>query len=168
MLSMVNRPLFVVCFLLLAIPLFATPTPAGAQTSPIHDNAITSVDEIIDVDCPEVGLAEPVQLTGQLHTVLHENTNPQGRTHWRLHMQFRQVTGIGLRTGDHYEVRHLTNEFYHLMPEAYPYNAMFQERKAIRNVERGFTLSATAQIHLTFNANGEMTVALQNFRVECR
>lgn len=138
--------------------------PALAKAGTFTDSYEEPVDLVVFVACAANGAGEWVELTGTLHFLFHTTIDNQGGFHSKFHFQSRGITGLGLTTGDKYQginvLQGTTNG-----------NVGFTQtlENNFRIVGQGpgnnFWLHQT--IHVTFNANGEVTASVENVRSGC-
>jgi hypothetical protein len=111
---------------------------------------------------------EFVRITGgTLKQVFHITADAAGGFHLVVHNNFTQVTGVGLTSGDAYRFQGSnTQELYARGP--FPFESNLIANGILINKESGGVQHGETLIHLTVNANGEVTAELVSFRVDCR
>ena len=111
---------------------------------------------------------EQIQLQGTLHFVVQGGEVADApRQHAVNHLNSQRLTGIGLTTGQLYNVNFITNNVFN----AWIDGANVTTIEAMMNVVSRGSEEENSQIqtvlHTTINANGETTTEFQNFHVHC-
>jgi len=130
------------------------------------DNVIFPIDMMVDVPCALGGAGETVHLTGELHSVFHVTEDESGGYHTVSHSQPQGVSGVGLTSGDRYQgtgVTRWTTNF-----NVFPYNDTFINNFRIIGQGPGNNYTIHHNIHVTINANGDVTADVDNFKAECK
>lgn len=120
----------------------------------------------VSVDCAAGGAGETVLLEGRLHALIHTTTDASGGVHDVVNFHSLEVTGIGQTTGDIY---HGTNSDKFRINIIDP-PSTFTNQNTISLHGQGtasdFVLQAT--LHVTVNANGDITAEFDNVRISCK
>jgi hypothetical protein len=119
------------------------------------------------VPCAAGGAGEIVDLSGNLHTLIHETINGNNVS-GDMHFQPQGVSGTGETTGLKYQATGVTQTSFKQSLQNGQANMTFINRFDIIGQGPGnnFTVHETA--HITFNADGTVTVFFDNFSVECK
>lgn len=146
----------------LLAPAPATPRASAAATQTVILD--TPYQSKVFVPCANGGAGEAVESRGTIHRVIHITQNANG-FHLTLHANPQDVTGTGLTTGDTYQTRGTFNAHENdLIP-----GVTETIRDAFKLVGPGpdNNYSLVTTIHLTINANGEISQESEDFSIEC-
>jgi hypothetical protein len=145
-----------------AMLIFTTPAKAGVVVNE-SDPIVLSVF----VPCAAGGAGEIVDLSGNLHTLITETVNGNNVS-GVMHFQPQGVSGTGETTGLSYHATGVTQTSFKISLVNGQANMTFINRFDIIGQGPGnnFTVHETA--HITFNADGTVTVNFDNFTVECK
>jgi hypothetical protein len=115
----------------------------------------------LDVWNPVTG--EWVHITGETHIMTSLTNDGAGGSHSVWHFNSR-AQGIGLTTGNEYIGRHVEQENVNFKPP-FPHEETFVQN--IRMIGRGNVPNFVLHwnVHVTINANGEVTAEVNNFRI---
>jgi hypothetical protein len=116
------------------------------------------------VPCANGGAGELVLVTGNLHTLVTE-TVTNNTVSFKVHFQPQGADGVGLTTGDSYHATGVTQEHISLGPAL---NDTFVNNFRIIGQGPDNNLLVHQTIHLTINANGDLTAEILNESIECR
>jgi hypothetical protein len=105
-----------------------------------------------------------VLVEGTLHVLITETVN-DNHVSLKIHFQPQGATGMGLTTGDTYRATGVTQEHIALGPTI---TDTFINNFPIIGPGPDNNLLVHQPIHVTFNANGELTADVVNTSVECR
>ena len=139
------------------------PTLAQADTWTVSNE--TPISGVLTNDyCP---FAEPVAYSGTLHAESHVTLDGDGGYHSHLHFNDQNVSGTGLTSGSTYRLVtdllsfsfNIRFPFPHEIAQVNRFNLVGQGPD--NNMQGKFT------VHVTINANGEVTVNFANFSFEC-
>jgi hypothetical protein len=133
---------------------------AGAETMnlrvPVEDFVVGNVCN-----------GEEVHLQGTLHLVQQGGVVEDApRQHEVVQINSQRLTGVGLLTGDRYNVNWITKSIFN----AHIDGANVTTGEAMINVvsrRSGVNFQVQTVFHVTENSNGEATAAFQNFHVHC-
>ena len=111
------------------------------------------------------GAGEAVELSGTLHVLTHTTLDGSGGVHTKLHRQPQGVKGTGLTTGAQYQGTGATQEQFN--------GKVGEVRTSVNNFRlighgpaNKYLVHQT--LHVTVNANGEVTASVDNFSLECK
>jgi hypothetical protein len=120
----------------------------------------------VDVVAAQIGCPETLHITGSAHTLVALTIN--GNTfHATLHFNSQDVTAVGLATGDVYllsraDTTSINGSFV---------NGVYSETRALTAITvspgDGLVRRLERRLHITVNANGEVTVFFDDFTVIC-
>jgi hypothetical protein len=100
------------------------------------------------------------------HIVAHSEIGPDGEPLvTSQHINSQQTTGVGLETGDRYQVNTIINLTDHPFNAAHPLTGVSQFHVIDTGSGDDFFLNET--LHETINANGEITVFHESGNVRC-
>ena len=133
----------------------------------IQVNTATQIDLSVFVPCAAGGAGEIVDLSGPLH-VLFTFTVNGNNVSGTEHFQPQGISGTGETTGLKYQGTGHTSIQFKLSLVNGQFNQTFNNSFNIigQGPNNNFTVHET--IHFTFNANGTVTVFVDNFSTECR
>ena len=144
-------------------PTSPTERPSLAATT-FTENLKIPTGLVVFVDCANGGAGELVLLDGDLHVLTHITANKNG-FHIKSHFQPQGISGTGQTTGDKYQATGVTQDQFNLGPGE-TYTAINNFRSIGQGPGTNFLVHST--FHYTINANGELTVVVDNFRAECK
>lgn len=158
--------------LLLTIPFATLPTQTAAAVSTPLPPALTgtsSVNEPIDmtvyVPCALGGHGEYVSLSGNMHVESHSITDPNGRFHYES-VAVQRMSGVGATSGDKYQGTGVTRDSGYV--EGIPSSVSYVNNFLIIGQGPGNNFVLHENVHLTINANGEITADVDNFSADCK
>lgn len=141
----------------------ASPALAGATVT--VDNASIPFDLFVFVPCAADGAGELVHLQGPIHVLFQFVVDGDGGVHGTSHFQPQGIAGLGLTTGDSY---HATGETVDRFNSKVGLTYTFVNNFKIIGQGPGNNFLVHENLHFTVNANGTLTVTVDNFSVECR
>lgn len=142
----------------------------GLAAEPINGQATTST---VRFTTSAFGVfnscgGEDVRLSGTINNVIRFTQDANGGLHINGgHTNFQGVSGIGLTTGDKYIFAGGVNDISNIREvSANEFTFLAHGRL----ISQGSELNqlASTQVHVTFNANGEITAVTQQFKFECK
>jgi hypothetical protein len=136
--------------------------PAAQSAVVVNDSIPFSL--IAFVPCANGGAGEAVLVEGNLHVLITETVNDNNAS-FKVHFQPQGAEGIGLTTGDTYRATGETQEHVSLGPSLAD---TFVNNFKIIGQGPDNNLLVHQTIHLTINANGELTAEVLNESIECR
>jgi hypothetical protein len=106
---------------------------------------------------------------GKLHILVATETDSDGGTHFKLHFNSAKLTGENIRTGEEIQLRFTNNtEANGRFDGARESTVTATTTAVIGDGPDARHLVAHATIHVTMNANGEVTAVVSNIFLECR
>ena len=153
----------IMMLLFAALALFAVQANAAKQINDMSDINLT-----VFVPCAAGGAGEIVDLSGPLHTLITfaiNGNNVSGKAHF----QPQGIVGSGETTGDKYQATGVT--------KASSFKASFQNGQAQQTFVNNFRIIGQGPgnnflvhevAHITFNANGIVTVFHDSFTIDCK
>jgi hypothetical protein len=139
-------------------------------TSPVDAAKIVNQSIPITLSVPVPCVGEVVDLSGRLHTVITFTRNSR-RVNAHVHVNAQGITGTGEITGRTFQANGATNISFHnsllngLGTKTFIIRLEVTGASGPSGSVTGFTLQETA--HVTFNANGTVTVNFDNFQATC-
>jgi hypothetical protein len=170
-------------FAMLTAALVVLSSIAAAQLLVTNNNAAyattndrRAISEIIPIEEQTVDTTfcengEEIQISGNAHVVSRIVEDEPGEFKLVGHVNFQNVEGVGLTTGNDYRFPYATNVHYDISLEG---KGTVTDLLAVGHlISEGSTESAPnllvhALFHATFNANGQITAWIDNFSAECR
>jgi hypothetical protein len=136
------------------------------RASQFTQNASFPLDTYVYVGCAAGGGGEYVHLTGRLHALYHVTLSNTGSFKLKVHFQPQGVSGIGLSTGAKYQGTGVTQSLDRIgqVGAAFTYVNNFR----IIGQGRGNNYLVHEVLHLKVNANGTLSAAHGQYRVECK
>ena len=137
-------------------------TGASAEASTTTINEVVPFSSVFDDPCT----GEPVTLTGNLHVLIHITQNAAGGFEAKEHFQPQGVTGVGA-SGTEYQGTGVTQDETSTNSEGQFESTFINNFRIISHgSSANFTVHDT--VHVTFNANGDLTATVANGSVECQ
>ena len=141
----------------------ASMTPVLAQSRTVTTSSILPIRFVLSHPCS----GEDIALSGELHLVSSVTLDASGGTHVEFQANFQGVSGVGLATGDRYQ---LNGERLHTSfntSGAPPFEMTITSNAHLigQGPDNNFLLHFL--VHTTVNANGAVTAAIDELRVEC-
>ena len=139
--------------------------PALAKATTVTTNVKYPVVWIEYVPCAMGGAGEMIVLSGDLHVLFHTTLDDTGGFHIKMHTQPQGLSGTGQTSGDKYQGTGVTQ---------YSFNGKVGETYTFVNNYRmigqgpGNNLLVHQNVHITINANGDMTAEVDNIKVDCK
>jgi len=137
----------------------------SAKATTFTSNEKQPVDEIIFVPCANNGAGENVELTGNVHILIHTTLNGNN-FNTKYHVQLQGISGVGLTTGIRYHGSGVTQQQIKgsLKNETYTETDI----NNFKIVGHGVNYRIHVNTHITVNANGETTATVNNFTSDCK
>ena len=134
--------------------------------------AVTSTDKVptqiqIFIPCANGGLGETVDLTGTLNVVFHTTINGNNFSA-KYHFQPQGISGLGETTGDKYNATGVTQEHFSGSFSNGQFEDTFIDNFRIIGQGSGNNYLIHENSHVTVNANGQVTVVIDNFTADCK
>ena len=112
---------------------------------------------------------EEFDTEGKLHILVTSETDSDGGTHFKLHFNSAKLTGTNIRTGEEIQVRFTNNtETEGRLDGARERTTTATSTAVIGEGPDARHYLAHTTIHVTMNANGELTAEVTEIRLECR
>jgi hypothetical protein len=149
----------VICVASMLIPFTAR---AGAVNATV--NVQVPLDLVVFVPCANGGAGENVEISGTLHILLHITIN-DNRVNIKEHFQPQDASGVGEDTGDVYHAVGVTQD-------QESFGAVSDEFTFINNFRivgqgPGNNFQVHENVHITINANGDVTSVHDNLSATC-
>ena len=151
---------FLCVFLLVA----GRAAPAAGQSRPFTVNIRFPVQIGVFVPCANGGAGEGVILTGILHEQFHVTEFADGTFFLKLHDQPQNIKGVGDATGAIYKATGVTQSRF----KSTGRQTTFINNFRIIGRGRGNNFLVQELMHVTVNANGQITVEFDRVRVDCK
>src|SRR5213082_1836238 len=146
-----------------ALALFTVPANAAKQV-----NDRSEIDLTIFVPCAAGGAGELVDLSGPLHTLITFTINGNNVS-GTAHFQPQGLSGTGETTGDKYQATGVTKDTsFKLSLQNAQANQTFVNNFRIIGQGPGNNYLVHEVAHVTFNANGTLTVFHDSFSIDCK
>jgi hypothetical protein len=136
---------------------------------PLEDvNIRQPLDMFVWVPCADDGNGEVVHLTGELHVLLQATVDANGGLHITSHDQPMGVSGVGLTTGAAYRGTGVTRDHTTSLNGGAPYLYTYVNNFRIVGQGRGNNFLVHQTVHITINANDEVTAQFDHSSAECK
>ena len=142
-------------------------TNAAAKATASTSDEKIPVDFLLFISCANGGAGEYVHLSGYLHAVSHV-TVTGNNFHVKYHNQPQGISGVGETTGDKYQATGVTQEQYGGSLVNGQYADTYVNNFRIIGQGPGNNYLVHETIHVTINANGDVTTYIDNFTVDCK
>lgn len=156
-----TRPTAIVCVLAV---LASAILPANAA---VQVNDRTDISLSVFIPCAAGGAGEVVDLAGPLHTVITFTINGNNVSGF-FHFQPQGISGTGETTGDKYQATGVTQESFKNSLQNGQANFTFVNNFRIIGQGPGNNFLVHETMHLTINADGNVTVFHDNFSIDCK
>jgi len=137
--------------------------PANAA---VQDNESFPIDSTFPVQCANGGAGEFVEVSGNIHFLITSTVNGNNFS-FSMQTNPQGVSGTGLTTGDKYQAT--GSETFHEKGSLQNGQFNFTETDTFNLIGQGpgnnLTVHATG--HMTFNANGTLTVDFFKVTADC-
>ncbi len=133
----------------------------------VQENASIPVEIVLEIPCANGGAGEIVTLTGDLHILTSFVINGNV-VRGRFHYQPQGISGYGSITGDHYQATGVTQG---------QFKSSLQNGQAVISFENNFRIIGQGtgnnflvheNLHLTINANGDLTTVVDHVSADCK
>jgi hypothetical protein len=135
---------------------------ASATTTNVFDFYFSETDFVA---CANGGAGEDVFLAGNLHFLSHTTITGAGKGFINLHFQPQGLTGTGLTTGDTYHATGVTDIRIDFVTGEM---VNFVNNFRLIGPGPGNNLLVHENMHITVNANGDVTASHDHFTFECK
>ena len=134
--------------------------------SAVDTNISIPVTISVFVPCAVGGTGEVVTLSGDLHVLISTTVNAN---HISLdsHFQPQGISGVGSVSGDKYQGTGITRQSIEADVVSFPFILTFVNNFRIIGQGPGNNFLVHQNVHITVNANGTVTVFVDNFSAEC-
>jgi hypothetical protein len=140
--------------------------PAFAATATTSSTKIP-FQLVVFVPCADDGAGEFVQLDGELHILVHTTIDDNGGIHLKSHFQPQGFGGVGLTTGDRYRGVGVTQDALTVHPGGFPATSTFVNNFRMIGQGPGNNFQVHQNVHMTVNANGDVTANVNNSSTTC-
>jgi sorbitol-specific phosphotransferase system component IIA len=111
---------------------------------------------------------DQIELQGTLHFVMQgEFVEDAPRQHVHGQLNSQKLTGIGVLTGAHYNVNLISNSIENSRVDGANVTTLGVMMNVV-SLGSGANSQIQTVLHVTQNANGEITTQFQNFHVHCQ
>jgi hypothetical protein len=134
--------------------------------SPVSAQAAASVEQVpFEADVLACN-GDVIHLSGRLLVVFTETATPSGGFMFSAHFQPQGVMGVDLVTGTRFIATGLTREITVLSPPG-GFTDAFVNQFHIQATTGEESFIVSEVLHITVNANGDLTASVDNFRATC-
>jgi len=110
---------------------------------------------------------DAVLLTGDLHTLITAETDKNGGLHFKDHFQPQGISGIGVPSGAKYQATGVTQDHENIH-SGLASEFTFIDNYRIIGQGPGNNFLFHTTVHVTVNANGDVTATVLNTSVDCK
>jgi hypothetical protein len=142
-------------------------SPVGSA-SVSNDAELTPFSAPVYVPCANDGAGETVDLIGALRISTHTTTDANGGVHVVAHVWPHQVAGMGRSSGARYRGTGGTFQAEHYAEDGFPVTYSLVNNFRIIGQGKGNNLLIHSVVHLTINANGDVTSSVDVSSADCR
>jgi hypothetical protein len=142
----------------------ALPSPTRAETI---SNTSVPIEFLDFVPCADGGAGEYVLVSGYLHILITTTVDANGGFHGKTHFQPQGMSGVGLTTGASYRATGVMQEHFN-SSAGETISETFVNNFRLIGPGRGNDLLVHQAVHVTTNANGDVTADVFNSRIQCR
>ena len=143
------------------------PTTSAASALTITTNDFVPFAQVAFVPCANGGAGEQVLISGTLHIEQHITINGNRAT-IKSHFQPQGAGGVGLTTGDNYNATGVTQEVDTVALTGGATEFTFVNNFKIIGQGANNNLLVHQLVHVTINANGDVTNTVDNTSAECQ
>ena len=140
---------------------------AASTSAAVTTNESVPFAQVAFVPCANGGAGELVLIEGNLH-ILTTFTINGNNVSGKVHFQPQGAKGTGLTTGDTYNATGVTQENFKQSLQNGQFTDTFINNFKIIGQGPDNNLLIHQTVHITINANGEVTSQVDNTTVECR
>ena len=123
--------------------------------------------EVVPFSQQASGCNEDVILTGELLVLTHVTFSPNGGSHIKEMVVYRNVTGVGVTTGTQYVAVGGDRQTSNLGADPFSLNFTRTTKFNIISQDGTDNLALTAISHTTVTPNGDATTIIDNISVRC-
>jgi hypothetical protein len=149
-------------FFVAALAIFIMPANAAVTV-----NTTTEINITVFVPCAVGGAGENVDVSGPLHVLMSFTMNGNNIS-GKFHFQPQGVTGTGETTGDKYQGTGVTQQTFTASLQNGQANVTFVNNFRIIGQGPGNNYLVHETMHITFNADGTVTVNFDNLSIDCK
>lgn len=146
----------------LVMTMILTPAQAAVQT-----NNTTVINLTVFIPCAAGGAGEVVDLSGPLHSLILFTVNGNLLS-GISHFQPQGISGVGETTGQAYHATGVTDESFEISLQNGQADVKFLNNFRIIGQGAGNNFLIHETMHVSFNADGSVTVNHDNFSAECK
>ena len=139
---------------------------AFSQAVAITTNDFIPFSLLVFVPCANGGVGEDVLVEGTLHIQQHITIN-NNRATVKTHVQPQGADGVGQTTGDSYQGVGVTQEVDTIALTGGAAEFTFINNFRLIGQKAGNNLQEHQTIHVTINANGDVTNTVDNTTIDC-
>jgi hypothetical protein len=138
-----------------------------SASAAVTDNVKEPFSQDVWVPCANGGVGELLTISGRLHILFTETFDAAGGAHFTFHFQPQGASGIGSVTGDVYRAVGKTGGSTHIGSGGLPFIDTFVNNFYMIGTGGGVNFKLHNTVHVTVNANGELSANVDNSSVTC-
>lgn len=143
------------------------PRAADAQAATTTINMTNQINATLFVPCANDGAGEFIQVTGDIHSLIHFTFN-DNHTTIESHSQPQGVVGVGLTTGDTYHGTGVSQNDITFQSDGATSEVTVVVNFRFIGPGPGNNLLVHNVLHNTVNNNGELTSSQASFSADCK
>ena len=140
----------------------------GPVAAGVNLNIKVPFAQVVFVPCANDGAGEFLTISGSLHLLLTATEDSAGGQHLTFHFQPQGASGVGEDTGDLYRANGVTRGATHVIQGDFPFIDTFVNNFRMIGTAGGAKFKVHNTVHVTINANGELSADVDNSSVTCR
>jgi hypothetical protein len=121
---------------------------------------------LVSFSCDDVTYSELIRLEGSVQERWAVNITPSGVMHVKLSTKALGLSGIGVETGDHYQVEEGEHGVFH--ETSMRSGGSLRRAIGLRNTRTGAFIEVVDRLHVNINANGELVVDRDSREASCQ
>lgn len=134
----------------------------------LQENVVIPWSVAYFVPCANGGAGEVVQTDGNVHFLRTVAVDAQGGHHGTIQTQAMDITGVGLSTGDVYQANGLFREQANFGGPGAEFEDTYVNSFTLIGPGKDNNLQVQVVLHITVDANGEITAYVEDISMECR
>ena len=151
----------------IVLTLAATVLFGASATAGVTENVKIPFSQDVFVSCANGGLGELLTISGRLHILSTQTEDSAGGLHLTFHFQPQGATAIGPDTGDLYRAVGVTRGTTNIAADGLPFIDTFVNNFYMIGTANGVKFKLHNTVHVTINANGDLSADVDNSSVTC-
>ncbi len=157
-----NRRRLISACLAVSLVMFGMALPTLTRAEVVTNITLPYAAGIFIPCVPEIAI-----VTGELHVLISQEVDSNGGIHLKTHFQPKGVSGVGTVTGVKYQATGVTQAHTNIH-SGLAFEDTFVNNFRIIGQGPGNNLLVHMTLHVSVNANGDVTATVENTSVECQ